>query len=452
MAQYVAMKSKGLCPLLFLISFAACFVSDAISQVNGTPEWQARGFSFRVLDATSNGSLLWVCGTDETVAVSTDAGEHWQVKHAKQGGAVLLNIDFANEKFGYAAGTGGLFLITEDGGETWSPHTAGKAAILQISFSDEKHGLIRTFASLLFTIDGGENWTIVSAGQNSEDIKHFPYTFSLVALDSSHMAIMMKEGAAQYNGQRFLVTQDSGKSWKFVDIPSTTLYSFLRVGGKYWTVGTEVIHKDQPGGGYAVPVALFSTDGEKWDHSAGDLSSCKPHMCVACTMRGCLSANGTIADLFSNKVSYRVFPPNQKLTPKWATDGSAICFVANGLECAPAKSADKPKPDDLTLPTAVAPGRLGAPLPEGPTCILCSLDRVLVDQKVQGAYTIKLALEIATNGIVNTAVADGAPTPEIKSRIERQAQEWIFEPYTKDGAPANVKLNTSVRVNVIKAR
>jgi hypothetical protein len=46
------------------------------------------------------------------------------------------------------------------------------------------------------------------------------------------MAIMMKEGAAQYNGQRFLVTQDSGKSWKFIAIPNTTLYSFLRVGGK----------------------------------------------------------------------------------------------------------------------------------------------------------------------------------------------------------------------------
>jgi hypothetical protein len=49
------------------------------------------------------------------------------------------------------------------------------------------------------------------------------------------MGIMMKEGAAQYEGQRFLVTDDSGKSWKFVAIPNTTLYSFLRVSGKYRT-------------------------------------------------------------------------------------------------------------------------------------------------------------------------------------------------------------------------
>jgi hypothetical protein len=26
-----------------------------------------------------------------------------------------------------------------------------------------------------------------------------------------------------------------------------------------------------------------------------------------------------------------------------------------------------------------------------------------------------------------------APIPEVKSRIEQQAQEWIFEPYLKDG-------------------
>ena len=59
------------------------------------------------------------------------------------------------------------------------------------------------------------------------------------------------------------------------------------------------------------------------------------------------------------------------------------------------------------------------------------MDRLLIDKKAQGVYTIKLAVEIAKNGIVKTVVADGAPTPEVKSRIEQQAQEWIFEPYLR---------------------
>ncbi len=438
----------------FIVIYLATFFLTAWAAGEDKPvsDWSARNLPFRALNTTSLGSSLCVCGTDEAIAVSSDAGEHWQLKHKTAEGAVLLNIGFANDEFGYAAGTGGLFLTTEDGGETWTSHSEGKDAILQVSFSDAKHGLIRTLTSLLFTLDGGASWAVVSAGQNSEDIKHFPYTFSLVALDSAHMAVMMKEGSAQYEGQRFLVTEDSGKSWKFLAIPNTTLYSFLRVQGKYWAVGTEVIHKDQPGGGYSVPVAFYSPDGEEWDRPSNDLSSCKPEMCVACTAEGCLSANGTISDLFSDKTSYKEFSPNRALTSKWAAAGSAICFVGSGLQCAGLKPVTKPSSAEGPLPTAAGPGPLGAPTAQGPQCIVCSLDRILIDKKAQGAYTIKLALEIAKNGIVKNAVAEGAPTPEVKSRIEQQVQEWIFEPYLKDGVAVNVKLNSSVHVNVIKPR
>ena len=54
---------------------------------------------------------------------------------------------------------------------------------------------------------------------------------------------MIKAGSAQYEGQRFLVTSDSGKTWNVTLIPDSTLYSFLRVQGKYWTVGTQVVRK-----------------------------------------------------------------------------------------------------------------------------------------------------------------------------------------------------------------
>jgi len=395
--------------VVFLICFAV-FLSTSVgaAQVPQTLDWRTHNLSFRVLNTTSVGSSLWICGTDETLAVSSDAGEHWQVKHQTLDGAVPLNVDFANEKFGFAAGTGGLLLATEDGGETWVPHSGSKDAILQISFSDPKHGLIRTLSSLLFTGDGSASWQVVSAGQNTDDIKHFPYTFSLVALDSVHMAVMMKEGSAQYQGQRFLVTDDSGKSWKFVAIPNTTLYSFLRVDGKYWTVGTEVIHKDQPGGGYGVPVALYSSDGEQWEHSSHDLSACKLHMCVGCTTKGCLSANGTISDFFSDKTSYKEFSPDSSLTSRWSATASAVCFVGKGLRCAGLKSVDKPGSSEGSLPVAVGPKPLGGPATQGPQCLVCGLDGILIDNKAQGSYTIKLTLDIGRNGVVRSAAAEGA--------------------------------------------
>jgi Na+-translocating ferredoxin:NAD+ oxidoreductase RnfG subunit len=104
------------------------------------------------------------------------------------------------------------------------------------------------------------------------------------------------------------------------------------------------------------------------------------------------------------------------------------------------------------VPTVVGPGPLGAPIPQGPRCIVCGFDRIFVDKKAQGAYTIKLVFGIAKNGTVTSVEVQGAPTPEVKSRIEQQTQQWIFEPYLKDGTPVNVKLNTSVNVNVIKPR
>ena len=447
-------KTVGTLKLLFLI--CVCFLlatSLAAGQEQTPPDWTDHDFSFRVLNIASAGQLLWVCGTDETIAVSSDNGAHWQVKHQKVDGALLLNIDFADSKFGYATGTGGLILTTVDGGETWVPHSETSETILQASFADIQHGLVRTPTSLLFTVDGGLHWAAVSAGQNSEDFKHFPYTFSLVSLDDSHMATMLKQGAPQYASQAFLFTQDSGRSWNLLNIPNVTLYSFLRAEGRYWAVGTEVIHKDQPGGGYAVPVVLYSSDGQKWNHSTSDLSACKLEMCTVCNTRGCFSSNGVISRVFLEKPTYGTFPANKELTSKWASTDSTVCFVGSHLYCAALKELTQaPSSTGSPVPTVVGPGPLGAPIPQGPRCIVCGFDRIFIDKKAEGAYTIKLVLAVGKNGTVTNVETQGAPTPEVKSRIEQQTQQWIFEPYLKDGAPVNVKLNTTIKVNVIKPR
>ena len=136
--------------LLFLACvYVLLATSLAAGQEQTSPDWRSYDLPFRVLNITSTGQLLWVCGTDETIAVSSDNGAHWQVKHQTVDGALLLNIDFADSKFGYAAGTGGLILTTVDGGETWVPHSGISETILQISLSDLQHGLVRTPTSTL---------------------------------------------------------------------------------------------------------------------------------------------------------------------------------------------------------------------------------------------------------------------------------------------------------------
>jgi hypothetical protein len=448
------MKTKRFKQLTALLVCLAAFISNrlAFGEERPSPAWHTSSVPFRVLAITSNGSSLWAGGTDEAIAVSSDFGAHWQLKHRTPDGNLLLNVQFANEEFGYAAGTGGLILTTENGGESWVSHSAGSATVLQVSFSDPVHGLIRTPEALLFTADSGSTWSIVSPGDDAAILKTFPYTYSLAALDAEHMAVMLKQGSAQYEPQAFLVTSDGGKSWRVVNIPNVTLYSFLRAQGTYWAIGTEVIHKDKPGGGYAVPVALYSSDGIQWTHSISDLSACKMEMCVACTSKGCLSANGTITNVFGEKPSYWAFPSTSKLTPKWAATESAMCFVGSSLECTSLAGITKPGPAGDPVPANVAPVPLGSKPLQGPHCINCEFDHFLVDQKAQGIFTIKLSLDIARNGTVTEAAADGSPTPEIKSRIEQQAQQWIFEPYTKDGIRVNLKLNTRIQVSVVHPR
>jgi hypothetical protein len=449
----VTMKSytRSLVPQVALLLLSCTIPS--VGQEKPVSAWNAHDFEFRVLNTTASSGSLWICGTDEAIAVSSDDGQNWEVKHRTPDGNSLLNIDFVNESFGYATGTGGIFLTTEDGGKTWLSRSVGKDTILQASFSDSQHGIIRTPSSLLFTADGGQHISVVSDGQNADDIKHFPYTFALVALDPAHMGIMMKDGSAQYDGQRFLISSDSGKTWAITLIPDSTIYSFVRIGGRYWAVGTQVIGKDKPGGGHAVAAAFYSSDGEKWTHANSDVSACQLHMCVACNQEGCFSSNGMITNPFHEKTTFSEFPSNAALTSKWSKSNSALCFVGSNLQCASLKQVGQAKNEEgPPSPVAVSFGPVGAETITGPQCILCQMDRLLIDKGAQGAFTIKLTITIAKNGTVTNVESDGAPTPEIKARIEQQAQQWLFEPYRKNGERVNVRLNTTVRVNVIKPR
>jgi hypothetical protein len=138
---------------LVLICFCVLSAANlAAGQAQTAPDWHSYDFPFRVLNITSNGQLLWVCGT-KVLRYHPTNGANCQVKHQTKDGGLLLNIDFADSKFGYATGSGGLILTTTDGGETWIPHPGTSETILQASFADLQHGLVRTPASLLFTVD-----------------------------------------------------------------------------------------------------------------------------------------------------------------------------------------------------------------------------------------------------------------------------------------------------------
>jgi hypothetical protein len=404
------------------------------------------------MNIVQNKGVFWACGAEELIASSVDGGKTWGVQHSARGGGILLNIGFASDLFGYAAGTGGTLLFTNDGGKTWDRMKTPAQVIYQVSFSDEKHGLIQTTRAIYTTSDGGATWGAVKIDFGSDDLKKFSHVSTIVALDAKHMAIVLSEGNAAYYHQKFLLTKDSGLSWKVIDIPSTGLTQLTKHGGEYWFAGMEVIEKDKPGGGYGVPLLMHSSDGEEWTH----LPRWSQKEFSECNTQGCLYWDGAGVELPpANPVQYWTFPPEKVITAKWAVAMESICSIATNLKCASVATTQTMPPyvESSSPITGMSfPPALNAPPSQGIQCISCDVERVIVTHDYQGVAEIELKLHIASNGLVEEAEVVHATKPEIGERMAATARTWIFIPYEKDGVVHPTVTKVKLRVQAIKSK
>jgi hypothetical protein len=73
MKQFAAtMKSyiRSLVPLPLFLLLSWTIISAG--QEKSISAWNALDFQFRVLNTTASSGSLWICGTDEAIAVSSD--------------------------------------------------------------------------------------------------------------------------------------------------------------------------------------------------------------------------------------------------------------------------------------------------------------------------------------------------------------------------------------------
>jgi hypothetical protein len=414
--------------------------------------WREYQSQFRTLDITAGpDSTLWICGSDASIAVSKDSGTHWETRDRTSDSGLFLFVRFRGS-FGYAAGTTGFVAFTNDAGLTWQHAPMPYKDVLAASFSDSTHGLIRTRSGVFLTTDG-KTWSSVTEGHSAEFDK-YPYVLNVAALDAKHMAIHLSQPPP--SGSGFLYTRDGGVNWAFVQVPDSPITSMLIQGNQYWAVGTQVIHKDKPGGGYAVPLLVYSIDGETWQHSSNDIQECHWEGCGGrCTTQGCLAAAGLVVSAFEKDGSKTVFPSNPDFTLKWAISASTICFVGSQVECADTRSdpdADASKMSGHAPPASDAQPLVKVTSANSVQCLACGLQSVYVDSKANGRYTLKTTLMIDKNGLVNGVEFQDAPSATLADSIRRSMMQWIFLPFLKDGKPADVRLNTPVSVISVRPR
>lgn len=414
---------------------------------NPTPA-PSPGASFRPVNITSTATELWICGVNEGIASSSDA-HTWQVKHqADNGGALLLGINFSSAGFGYAFGTGGTILTTNDGGKTWTSQTFGTETILQASLSDASHGLVRTRTTLAYLNGDGALHPIHDP---ADVLQHFPYIASLAALTPEKMAVLLSQGPSSEAG--FLSTIDAGKTWNFYAPPSTGIASFLRVGDLYWASGHEIVDKDKPGGGHSVALAMSSSDGRDWKRTTNDIHLCQSQTCGVCKSSGCLASDSLLVNFYGDKTAY-LPAPTGSLTTKWASLGAHICSIGSDLSCTSAtevkdpSAAGGPEPDEQMPP----PLNQKPSAPSVLTCIQCSLNPIFVDDKLEGRLPVTLSFTVRTDGTVGAIEAKGISSPALQKKVQDQIAQWLFEPPVQNGKPLQITTNANLNITVMRSK
>jgi hypothetical protein len=181
---------------------------------------------------------------------SKDGGATWETKHQNPDGEVLLDISFVNEKVGHAAGTGGLLLSTDDGGQTWKSHVA-PGAVRAFSFADAVNGIavigegqpssrvsssdqaVPIEGTVKITHDGGEHWEDIAA-VNSEELRPFGQTLSIAALDSSHFLMLRRQPEVNEKRRRASGRLRGGGQWHSI-ISRLTLVAYTpELSRKQW--------------------------------------------------------------------------------------------------------------------------------------------------------------------------------------------------------------------------
>jgi photosystem II stability/assembly factor-like uncharacterized protein len=432
-------------PLRLLFAFIvfflylACFAEGHSSAA--TNSWKVVEAPFRLLNITAQGATLWVCGVDETISSSADGGATWQTRHQNLDGEVLFDIAFVNDKIGHAAGTGGILLSTDDGGETWKRHTV-PGVLRLFSFANAMNGITvvdeRTRnlgisssdqaspveGTVKITHDGGENWEDVQA-INSEELRPFAQTLSVTALDDSHFLLLRRQPEVE---DVFLVTKDGGKSWKAVhpqnDATNRALPRMVFVHeGEYWAYGHELVHREK-GGGYGVPLALHSKDGETWIHGAAG-----PNEFDSCTSQGCYMWDGVVEDLYGEHEQFWAFPQDGSLSKNWAIAGSAGCTISHGaLKCSSVHVTEKP-PSRPEEPGGIIFVTLNNQhLTDG--CLDCRVEGIIPDSPVSASiHPVRASIKVHRDGTVANVSVDYPASKRMSDEITSQLSKWLFEPW-----------------------
>lgn len=159
----------------------------------------------QLLDITVAGTRVIAVGDRGHVLTSDDKGETWTQQNvpARQ---MLVSVDFADSKNGWAVGHDSLIIRTRDGGESWEtqnfdPETGQPLyGVLALSASDA--WAVGSFGKFFRTTDGGDTWEAQEVGITEPGV----HLISMTQLPNGVLVIAGEAGMLAYS-------TDNGDNW-----------------------------------------------------------------------------------------------------------------------------------------------------------------------------------------------------------------------------------------------
>jgi photosystem II stability/assembly factor-like uncharacterized protein len=234
----------------------ACGGSGAIIKTtNGGDDWtisETPVTNLLLKIHSYNGQVVIATGYDGIILRSSDGGENFvQVPSGVGNGIDLWDVKMINDTLGWVCGLNQTLLKTTDAGLTWQPiSTVLNQHYWAVDFINEQYGMIACGDGIVLkSTDGGNTWTQIQAGDTRD-------LYSIDIIDSQHIvAAGEREPQIQFEGGKNVYSSDAGVTWiQNPDIPTYTDANWI-----------EFVDRDT---GYAITVShgIYKTTnrGENW--------------------------------------------------------------------------------------------------------------------------------------------------------------------------------------------
>lgn len=194
--------------------FSMVFILASVGTVNGGSFTEVRSnfHKYYALDAINK--KVWLVGEKGVIIHGTLGAEDWSIQES--GTMESLNeVDFVNQKYGFAVGANGTILRTETGGETWLTVKSPKSRNLLTAFAINENVFwcAGDYGTILQSSDGGNTWEDRSLKKRSiYRTEPVDIVLNDIFFTSPDIGWIVGEGGT------ILKTVDSGKSWEYRDL------------------------------------------------------------------------------------------------------------------------------------------------------------------------------------------------------------------------------------------